>query len=177
MAKTLRQRPHETIIVMGVSGCGKSTVGALIADRMGARFLDGDDFHPPANIERMSKALPLTDEDRVEWLAELCTQITQHDSNRGPLIIACSALKRCYRDQLRQAPSNLTFILLHGPRSLIEARLQKRSQEDHHFMPTSLLDSQLAALEDLEGEPNSWTIGIDESPDTIASKIVDLLCS
>ena len=132
-----------TFIFMGVSGCGKSTVGRAFADATGGVFIDGDDLHPTANIEKMSKGIPLDDGDRVGWLAAILQAIEQ--SGAAILCIACSALKKSYRDRLRQGAGSPTFIYLEGTLELLQQRLDERSG---HFMPPGLLVSQLADFEE-----------------------------
>lgn len=132
------------VVVMGVSGCGKSTVGALLARRLGAEFLEGDELHPPRNIERMASGIALTDNDRRDWLLEIAQQLADARAGRHALVVSCSALKHSYRDMLRIAASDLAFVHLHASRELLEARLRARPG---HFMPSSLLDSQLQTLE------------------------------
>jgi carbohydrate kinase (thermoresistant glucokinase family) len=132
------------VVVMGVSGCGKSTVGKLLARQLKAEFLEGDDLHPPRNIERMAAGIPLTDNDRRDWLLEIAQQLADARAGHHGLVVSCSALKRSYRDMLRTAASQLAFVHLHASRELLEARLTARPG---HFMPSSLLDSQLQTLE------------------------------
>ncbi len=132
------------IVVMGVAGCGKSTVGAALAERLGAGFLDGDSLHPQANIDKMAAGTPLNDDDRAPWLAEIGRRFP---ASNCALVIACSALKRSYRDIIRSADPSVVFVHLHGTRELLNARMTARPG---HFMPASLLDSQLDTLEPLE---------------------------
>lgn len=144
------------IIVMGVSGCGKSTVGQQLAGALGRSFLEGDTLHPAANVEKMSAGFPLTDADREPWLDLIGSELA-----RGDLpVISCSALKRRYRDQLRRhcllPPS---FVFLTGSHACLSQRMAGRSG---HFMPAALLDSQLATLESPEGEPGVVTVEIDQ---------------
>lgn len=129
-----------SVVVMGVSGSGKSTVGALIADRLGLPFVDGDALHPVGNVTKMSAGIPLTDDDRWPWLDRVGERLSSH----APVVIACSALRRSYRDRLRAAAPETRFVLLDGPRDLLVARLAARPG---HFMPAALLDSQLETLE------------------------------
>ncbi|HWI10508.1 MAG TPA: gluconokinase, partial [Burkholderiaceae bacterium] len=132
------------VVVMGVSGCGKTTLGRLLAQRLNAEFLEGDDLHPPRNVERMAAGIALTDADRRDWLLQIAQQLADaHASNHG-LVVSCSALKRRYRDVLRAASAGLAFVHLNADRALLEARMDARSD---HFMPASLLDSQLQTLE------------------------------
>jgi carbohydrate kinase (thermoresistant glucokinase family) len=132
------------VVVMGVSGCGKSTVGRLLARHLDAEFLEGDDLHPPRNVERMSVGIALTDHDRRDWLLEIAQHIADARAGSHALVVSCSALKHSYREMLRAAASRLAFVHLHGARELLDARLRTRPG---HFMPNSLLDSQLANLE------------------------------
>jgi gluconokinase len=132
------------IVVMGVSGCGKSTVGSLLAKRLGIRYIEGDQFHSPENLRKMGAGVPLTDEDRKSWLLELQSQLRAATRAEESVVMTCSALKRSYRDLLREADSELLFIHLVGTRDVIAARMQKRTG---HFMPPALLESQLRDLE------------------------------
>ncbi|HMI91266.1 MAG TPA: decarboxylating 6-phosphogluconate dehydrogenase [Polyangiales bacterium] len=134
-----------SIVVMGVSGAGKSTVGRALAERYGRTFLDGDDLHPEANVRKMAAGEPLTEADRAPWLTRIAESITRERLAGRTLVLACSALSRASRRALRAADPNLVFVHLAAPRAVIEARLRARSG---HFMPASLLDSQLAALEE-----------------------------
>lgn len=130
------------IVVMGVSGCGKSTLGQALAARLGCPFYDGDDFHPPENVEKMSHGIPLTDTDRAPWLASL--QALIHRNLAGGVVLACSALKQRYRDQLRLDNKGLRFVYLHGDFDTIWSRMQARQ---NHYMKPEMLQSQFAALE------------------------------
>ncbi|MFC7846926.1 gluconokinase [Arthrobacter sp. NPDC057388] len=143
------------IVVMGVCGCGKSTVGELMAHELGVPFLDGDSLHPAENVAKMAAGTPLTDKDRWPWLATAGTRL--RDAGEGGLVLACSALRRSYRDAIRaQAPDTL-FLHLHGSRKVLEQRLAARSG---HFMPAALLDSQLTTLEPLEADELGLVIDI-----------------
>ena len=139
------------LVIMGVSGCGKSTVGALLGQRLCMPFLDGDDFHPASNKQKMAAGVPLTDTDREPWLARLGELLAGKDDGGAgvPPIVACSALKRRYRDLLRSYAPDVVFVHLTGTAATIGARMDARS---HEFMPRALLDSQFAALEDLEAD-------------------------
>lgn len=163
-----RQPLGSSVILMGVSGCGKSTVGSQLAEATGALFFDGDDFHPPANIAKMASGTPLTDDDRQGWLIALCDLLDEHSEQ--PIIIACSALKQSYRKLLESAKSLPRFVHLHGTRETLLKRLEKRSKAGEHFMPASLLDSQLATLED-PGD-DTLTVSIENTPQVIVSQII-----
>ncbi|ANK84417.1 MULTISPECIES: gluconokinase [unclassified Rhizobium] len=159
-------RPH-AIIVMGVSGCGKSSVGEKLAEALHLAFVEGDALHPAANVEKMSKGIPLTDEDRMPWL-DLTGKRMQASLEKGEgIIVSCSALKRTYRDRLRAAAGgNLFFVYLEGSKALLTKRMGERKG---HFMPISLLESQLATLEVPTGEPGIVTVDIDDTIDGIAA--------
>lgn len=132
------------VVVMGVSGSGKTLIGEALAAALGGRFVEGDQFHPEANIRRMASGLPLRDEDRWGWLDAIAAEIANADSTEGALVIACSALKRAYRDRLRSANGRILFVYLDLERDVVAARVAARRD---HFMPASLVDSQFAALE------------------------------
>lgn len=132
------------VVVMGVCGCGKSTVGERLARELGALYIEGDAFHPPANVARMAAGIPLTDADREGWLAALAVQLADAHRAGRSVVLACSALKRRYRDTLRQGAPDLWLVHLTGEREMLAARLAARQG---HYMPASLLDSQLATLE------------------------------
>jgi carbohydrate kinase (thermoresistant glucokinase family) len=132
------------VVVMGVSGCGKSTLARALAGALAVDFVEGDELHPPANVQRMSAGIPLTDDDREDWLNAIGARLgAAHAQDRG-LVVTCSALKRRYRDQLRLHAPQLRLVHLHGEPSLLAERLNRRSG---HYMPPSLLPSQLEALE------------------------------
>jgi gluconokinase len=132
-------------IVMGVSGCGKSTIGQDLARATGGIFLDGDDFHSPANKAKMAAALPLTDEDRWPWLDRLNQELRATAGQGQPVFLACSALRQAYRDRLVAGLPQVRFVYLKGPFALMHDRL---SQRQNHFMPAALLESQFATLEE-----------------------------
>jgi gluconokinase len=151
---------------MGVSSSGKTTVGELIAAGLGAPFLDGDGFHPKANIEKMSAGIPLTDEDRWPWLEAMGKGLHAAAEQNGIAVGACSALRRTYRDFLtRAAGEPVVFVYLDGSFELIEARIKARR---HHFMPGSLLRSQFATLEPPGPDENAFTVPIEEAPERVA---------
>ena len=154
------------IVLMGVSGNGKSTVGKLLAERLDWLFLDADDFHPPRNIAKMASGIPLDDDDRRPWLDRLAEVLQQHNQQRESLVLACSALKQRYRQRLAPEPANIHFVHLQGDYALIRARLEQRTG---HFMPATLLRSQFA---DLEPCPEALTINIDQPPAAIVEQIV-----
>jgi gluconokinase len=129
---------------MGVSGCGKSTVGQLLARRVHAEFLEGDLLHPQRNIDRMAAGIALTDNDRRAWLLEIAQQLADAHASQHALVVSCSALKRSYRDTLRAVSNHLAFVHLHADATVLAARMQARPG---HFMPASLLASQLETLE------------------------------
>jgi len=132
------------LVVCGVSGAGKTTVGSLLAQRLGWAFFDADDFHPPANVEKMRREEPLTDADRGPWLDALRTLIERAEDEGRPLVLACSALKATHRERLGIDQCRVVSVFLDGPKQLIAERIADRA---HTFMPASLLDSQFEALE------------------------------
>jgi gluconokinase len=135
---------HPNVVFMGVAGSGKSTVAMHYAKGRGFAFVEADDFHPPANVAKMQSGQPLTDEDRVGWLGAMAQRIAEGKARGETMVITCSALKRSYRDQLRKGDAALFFVLLDGPEALLAERIAARKD---HFMPPSLLASQLAILE------------------------------
>ena len=156
-------------VVMGVAGSGKSTVGAALARALDVPFVEGDEYHPAENVERMARGIPLTDQDRAAWLVALAARIRQaRDAGTG-LVLTCSALKRSYRDLLRAAAAELRFVFLRGPRPLVADRLAGRRG---HFMPPSLLDSQLATLEEPAPDERAWVCDIQASPADIVAALV-----
>jgi gluconokinase len=155
-ATTARQPPRQ-LVVMGVSGSGKSSVGRQLAQALGHAFIEGDELHPPGNVARMAAGTPLTDADRAGWLAEIGHRLGQaRDADLG-LVVSCSALKRSYRDGLRSVCPGLVLIHLQGSADLLRRRLQARSG---HYMPPSLLDSQLATLEPPAADEAAITLDV-----------------
>ena len=152
------------IVVMGVQGCGKSTVGQGLADARGLRFLDGDDLHSAAARAKMASGHPLTDEDRLPWLTRIAETMAEALEQGEPLVVACSALKRSYRDLLRQFVPTLVFAELYGSQELIAERLTHRN---HEYMPPTLLDSQFATLEPLAADEAGTRVDLINTPDEL----------
>ncbi len=155
------------LVVMGVSGCGKSAVGAEIAKNSGGRLIEGDAFHPQANIEKMSAGHPLNDEDRAGWLTRLGEEVAKAVSNGEKPVLTCSALKRIYRDRLRAAVPGLGFVFLELTKELASERCAHRPG---HFMPASLVDSQFATLEPPYGEDRTLVVDAAKSIETIGAE-------
>ena len=143
------------IIVMGVSGCGKTTIGALVARELGVPFLDGDSLHPVENVAKMAAGVPLTDADRWPWLATVGAELAA--AGNGGLVLACSALRRSYRDAIREQAPDTVFLHLHGNKEVLKARTEGRTG---HFMPPALLESQLATLEPLDADETGVVVDI-----------------
>lgn len=158
------------IIVMGVSGAGKSTVASRLADRLRRPLVEGDSLHPPSNIEKMSRGTPLGDDDRLPWLKAIASRIDEARKAQRPIIVTCSALKRSYRETLEDGHDDVGFVYLRGAKELIAQRLAART---NHFMPPGLLDSQFAALQEPAADEPSIAITIDAPPDEIVNAIVE----
>jgi carbohydrate kinase (thermoresistant glucokinase family) len=156
------------IVVMGVSGCGKSTVGQMLAERLDAKFVDGDDLHPEENKAKMAAGIALNDEDRWGWLDKVGSVLAESEN----VVIACSALKVVYRDRIRAAAEGVKFIHLAGERKILEARLNNRQ---NHFMPASLLDSQLSTLQPLQKEELGIELDINQNLSDLVSQSLDFL--
>jgi len=154
------------ILVMGVSGSGKTTIAELLAERLGWRLLEGDAFHPPANVAKMRAGTPLTDEDRWPWLRAIADAMGQD----GDAVVACSALKRAYRDILMGDRNDVRLVYLRGARGLIAGRLAERRD---HFMPPGLLDSQFATLQEPDADERPIIVSIDADPATIVERILE----
>jgi gluconokinase len=155
-------------VIMGVSGCGKSSIGRALAGQLSLTFLDGDDLHPASNIAKMARGEPLGDEDRLPWLRIIASRL------EPGTVVACSALKRSYRDLLREAaPTPLTLLYLRGRRETLIARMQRR---EGHFMPTTLLDSQLAALEPPSPSECPVIADIEDTQDAIVQSLSCQIC-
>ncbi len=160
---------HPNLVFMGVCGCGKSTVAELYAKRTGATVIEADVFHPAANVAKMSSGVPLTDEDRAGWLSAMADRLAEGKARGEAMVVTCSALKKAYRDRLRQGDPDLFFVFLDGSQELLQARLDARKG---HFMPPGLLGSQLATLE----RPNLATerclhVSISLSPEQICTTV------
>ena len=153
-------------VVMGVSGCGKSSVGRALARETGLAFIDGDDLHPPANIAKMSAGVPLEDADRAPWLVAVGRALAEAE---GPVAIGCSALKRRYRDLIRGEAGEVHFLHLAAPKAVLAKRVAARKG---HFMPPALLDSQYAALEPLEADEAGVVIDIAQAFEAVAADAV-----
>ncbi|WP_037670467.1 gluconokinase [Streptomyces griseus] len=161
--------PH-VVVVMGVAGTGKTTIGPLLAARLGVPYAEGDDFHPEANIAKMSAGTPLDDDDRWPWLDAIGAWAHARAGLGG--VVSCSALKRSYRDRLRAAAPGLLFVHLSGDRELIADRMGHR---EGHFMPTALLDSQFATLQPLEPDEAGVAVSVAGSPEEITDRAVRAL--
>lgn len=162
------QKPR--VIVMGVSGCGKTTIGDLVARELGVRFLDGDSLHPVGNVAKMAAGTPLTDEDRWPWLALVGSELAATGSDG--LVLACSALRRSYRDAIRAQAPDTVFLHLHGSKEVLGSRLEGRSG---HFMPAALLESQLATLEPLEADEAGVVLDIAAPVDAVVEQAMSSL--
>ena len=154
---------------MGVSGSGKTVIGTLLARALGVEFVEGDTYHPPANIEKMSAGIPLTDHDREAWLHAIVERINRANEEGEGVVVSCSALKRSYRDIIRSAGGEVQFIFLRGDQALIGDRIRARKG---HFMPPSLLDSQFSSLEEPSTDEDVWVVDIHDSPDAIADSLI-----
>jgi gluconokinase len=158
------------LVIMGVSGSGKSTVAGILAGQLGWDLEEGDDLHPPANVAKMAAGIPLTDDDRWPWLDRVASWIVEHTTAGVPGIITCSALKRIYRDRMRG--DNVVFVHLSGSKDEIGKRLAARND---HFMPTSLLDSQIATLEPPGPDEKTLVVDVGRKPAEEAAEIIDRL--
>ena len=162
------------IIVMGVSGSGKSTIGALLAEALGWPFADADGFHPAANVAKMAAGQPLTDEDRWPWLDAIATHIGASRTAGQPVVVACSALRRAYRERLRAGHGDLIFLHLAGAPEVIAERQAARQG---HFMPPSLMASQFATLEDPAEEVDAVTVSVSASLHEVVATALEQLAA
>jgi gluconokinase len=169
MSASSSAKRKTVIVVMGVAGCGKSTVGRMLAQRLGWPFAEADDFHSAANVAKMAAGTPLTDEDRRPWLESIRRWM---DETASDSVVTCSALRRSYRDILRGAQANVRFLHLSGTQESIGARMAARTS---HFMPTSLLASQLATLEPLEAGEDGVVINVTGRPEEIVASAIKVL--
>jgi gluconokinase/6-phosphogluconolactonase len=160
------------LVIMGVTGSGKSTIGEALARRLGWRYEDGDSFHPAANVAKMSSGQPLTDQDRWPWLKAIAAEIERCRQAGEHIIIACSALKKAYRDILVHGRDDIRMVYLCGSKGLVADRLGHRKG---HFMPPGLLDSQFATLEPPSPEERPITVSIDAPVETIVDQVVQQL--
>ena len=158
------------VVVMGVSGCGKTTAGEALGARLGLRYRDADGFHPQANIDKMKAGHPLTDDDRWPWLDAMGAWLAAHADSGA--IVSCSALRRTYRDRFRAAVPTVAFWHLAGPETIVRTRLEARHD---HFMPASLLVSQYATLEPLEPDERGVTVDLDQPVQTLVDEFVGWL--
>jgi carbohydrate kinase (thermoresistant glucokinase family) len=165
-------KPPLVIVLMGVSGCGKSTTGAALSQRLGWPFRDADSFHPQANVDKMSRGVPLTDEDRRPWLEAIAQWIDERCEAGERGIVSCSALKQAYRRRIVGARRDVRLVFLKGDMPLIGQRLRGRK---HHFMPASLLESQFATLEEPHADERALIVSIAMSPRRVVGTIVERL--
>jgi gluconokinase len=156
-------------VVMGVSGSGKSAIGAALARALRIEFVEGDEYHSAENVKRMTAGIPLTDEDRAQWLRSLAARIGEARSAGTGIVVTCSALKRSYRDVLRAQAPELQLVFLRGSRALLTDRLAGRRG---HFMPPSLLESQLATLQEPAAEEGAWVLDISQPPEDLVADLV-----
>jgi gluconokinase len=156
-------------VVMGVSGCGKSTVGRALAQALALPYVEGDELHPLANVERMAAGIALTDADRAGWLKAVAHRLSDVAARQRGVVVTCSALKRRYRDQLRAAAPDVQFVHLHGHAALLADRLARRSG---HYMPASLLQSQLETLEHPQADEHAIVIDIDQPPEALVAELL-----
>lgn len=169
MTEQARTGDPLVLVVMGVAGCGKTSVAELLSERLGWSFLEGDSLHPQANVEKMSAGQPLTDQDRWPWLERIADWIDERLDAGESGIVTCSALKRSYRDLLARRGSGVCFVFLTGERETLEKRMEARTG---HFMPPSMLDSQLATLEEPQADEQSVRVAIEQSPSDIVDEVI-----
>lgn len=160
------------IVMMGICGSGKTTLGRRLAERLGIPFVEGDDYHPRENVAKMAVGTPLTDADRWPWLHRLGAAMGEWAAKGQDTVVSCSALRREYRDHLRAAAPDVRFVFLEGAVELVRERMARRHD---HFMPVALIDSQIAALEDPRGEPGVIAVSIAASPEHIVDELAGTL--
>lgn len=165
----MRARNRDLYVVMGVAGSGKTLIGAAFAGALGVDFVEGDEYHSAENVRRMASGIALTDDDRAEWLHSLAARLGEAKEAGTGLVMTCSALKRSYRDILRAEAGALRFVFLRGERALIAERLAGRHG---HFMSPSLLESQLATLEEPSSDEDAWVCDIRQQPPDIVAALV-----
>lgn len=156
------------LVFMGVSGSGKSTIARAVRDRLGWDFAEGDDFHPPANVATMAAGRPLTDADRFPWLGALAAWIGEREAAGRPSLMSCSALRRSYREVLRSGAERVTFVHLAGDKGMLLERMDARD----HFMPPTLLESQLATLEPLADDEAGLTLDAAAGPEDLVDQVL-----
>ena len=169
----MNMRDSTIVVVAGVSSSGKTTIGLKLASRLGARFLDADDFHPPENVEKMARGVPLVDEDRWPWLDRLNAELRQAATAGESVVLACSALKAVYRERLAAGVDGLRLVMLTGSRDLLASRASPRQ---HRYMPPSLLDSQLQTLEPL-APGSGWEVDVSKPAAVIVEELALRLAS
>lgn len=162
------------LVIMGVSGCGKTTIAALLAAMNGWNFQEGDELHPRANVDKMSRGIPLDDADRMPWLSAIAAVIDRWRAHRQPGVVTCSALKRAYRAIIIGERPSVFLVYLKGSRALIGRRMAARHE---HFMPTALLDSQFATLEEPGPDERPIVVGVGPSPQAIVAEILSALAT
>lgn len=155
------------LVVMGVSGVGKSTIAKRLADRLGWAMAEGDEYHSKANVEKMEAGVPLTDADRLPWLRNIRAWVGERDAEGRNTVVTCSALKRSYRDMLRESPARVLFVHLDAPAEVIAERLSARTG---HFMPPELLESQFRDLEPLAEDEQGTVVDVADDPDHITDE-------
>ncbi|WP_274878384.1 gluconokinase [Vibrio harveyi] len=161
-----------SVVVMGVCASGKTTIGEHLAKKLGRKFIDGDDLHPRANIQKMASGQPLNDDDRKPWLERIRDAAYSLESKNEHGIIVCSALKKIYRDQIREGNENVTFLFLDGSKELILERMRARQG---HFMKENMVNSQFEALERPENEPRTIFVSIDATIEDVVSSAAELI--
>jgi gluconokinase len=174
MSDTTNPKPPVTVVLMGVTGAGKSSVMAPLAGRLRAVSAEGDTFHSDANVRKMAAGVPLTDGDREPWLKAIADWIAEREAESVDAVVTCSALRRRYRDVLREGHPSVRFVHLRAPRAVLERRLAARTG---HYMPASLLPSQLDTLEPLGAEEPGFGVAVDRPPSEIADEIAERLGS